>query len=350
MAHRGYSPHGSPGDDVEPDHFFQVRVLEQKTLQVEFSQRATAGAMAIQRYMQEHLEVLYSLGALYTITSQPLNREAFRELTQGPLKRYPSMQGLGWVPRVSEAQREAYLAAAHKEGMVDFEITEWTPRLQVVRAARHEVYYPIFYIEPLESQRAALGFHLGSVPCIWKRCKRHSVQKRPWPQPGAHWHRTLRSNSFSAVLAGLQSGSPPPPPPAPPYRTFEERRANLQGFTMAIFRLSTLVDKSLQGIKWEIGLELSDVTDAVSRYLLLLQISDSRLSSWTFSLRQSAQAEAIRAGLHWETTFNVAGRKWSVLFHPIPEARNTYSWQAWSVLVGGVLFTLLCAGFLLHLL
>jgi len=64
----------------------------------------------------------------------------------------------------------------------------------------------------------------------------------------------------------------------------------------------------------------------------------------TFLLRQSAQAEAIRAGVHWETTFNVAGRLWSMLFHPVPAVRNAYSWQDWGILVGGLLFTLLCAG------
>ncbi len=71
------------------------------------------------------------------------------------------------------------------------------------------------------------------------------------------------------------------------------------------------------------------------------------MSSWAFVLRQSGQVEAIRAGLHWETTFNVAGRQWSVLFHPIPEARHTPAWQTPGVLVGGMLLTLVCAGFLL---
>src|SRR4051812_42152848 len=113
--------------------FFRAWQFEQANLTSEFSRRATAGATALQRGVQEHLEVLYSLGAVYTATSRPLNREVFRDLTQGPLKRYPGVQGLGWIPRVSEAEREAYLAAAQKDGLVDFEITEWTPRWQVVR-------------------------------------------------------------------------------------------------------------------------------------------------------------------------------------------------------------------------
>jgi CHASE1-domain containing sensor protein len=322
--------------------FFRAQMFEPANLQSEFRQRATAGATAIQRSVQEHMEVLYSLGALYTATARPLDREVFRELTKGPLKRYPDVQGLGWLPRVAEAEREAYLAAAQKEGMVDFEITEWTPRLQVVRAARRDVYYPIFYIEPLERHRATLGFNLGSVPsymeAMQKALSTEEAVASAWRSLG---QETGEQFGFLLLLPIYKSGAS--------HRTFEERRASLQGFTMAIFLLRTLVENALQGMGLgNIGLDLADVTDAASRYLLSLQFSASHLSSWAFLLRQSAQAEAIRAGLHWETTFNVAGRQWSMLFHPILEARHTHASQAWSVLVGGLLFTFVCAGFLLR--
>src|SRR5207248_10601616 len=98
-----------------------------------------------------------------------------------------------------------------------------------------------------------------------------------------------------------------------PHGTFEERRMHLQGFIMAMVHLGTLVDKALHSLGWgNMALELSDVTDAASRYLLSFQLSASHPSSWTFLPRQSAQTVAHRAGLHWETTFNVAGRTWSV--------------------------------------
>ena len=121
---------------------------------------------------------------------------------------------------------------------------------------------------------------------------------------------------------------------------------NLQGFTMATFRLDTLVEQALRGMALgTMGLELSDVTDAASKYLLSLQLDASHVSSYTFVPRQSAQTEAIRAGVHWETTFNIAGRTWSMLFHPMPEMRYPYARQEWGILVGGLLCTLLCAGF-----
>jgi CHASE1-domain containing sensor protein len=49
--------------------------------------------------------------------------------------------------------------------------------------------------------------------------------------------------------------------------------------------------------------------------------------------------------MHWETTFTVAGRLWSLLFRPVPAVQNTYVRHDWSILVGGLLCTLLGAGF-----
>jgi CHASE1-domain containing sensor protein len=320
---------------------FQARVRAQANRQDEFRQRATMGATALQRSMQEHLEVLYGLAALYATAAQPLslNRETFRELTKGPLKRYPGLQALGWIPRVSEAEREAYLTAARKDGIGDFQIVEWTPKMQTVRAPRHDMYYPIFYIEPLEQHRAALGFNLGSVPSYMEAM-----------QTGLSTDAAVASAWRSLVQdTGEQLGFllfVPIYKNGVPHRTFEERRMHLQGFTMAMFRLDTLVEQSLQGLALgTMGLDLSDVTDAASKYLLSLQLEASQVSSRTFLPRQSAPAEAIRAGMHWETTFTVAGRLWSMLFRPVPEVQNTYVRQNWSILVGGLLCTFLGAGF-----
>jgi CHASE1-domain containing sensor protein len=255
------------------------------------------------------------------------------------LKRYPGVQSLGWVPRIPEAEREAYLAAARKDGFSDFQITEWTPKMQMMRATRHDMYYPIFYIEPLEQHRAALGFNLGSVPSYMEAMQKALSTEEA---VASAWRSLAQDTGeqfgFLLFVPVYKSGAP--------HRTFEERRTNLQGFTMAMFRLDILVEQALGGMALgPMGLELADVTDAASKYLLSLQLDAARVASYTFVPRQSANLEALRAGLHWETTFNIAGRTWSMLFHPKPDVRPTYARQEWGILVGGLLCTLLCAGF-----
>jgi len=321
--------------------FFRAQSFARANVQSDFSQRAAASTTGLQRSVQEHLEVLYNLGALHAVAARPLTREAFRELTQGPVQRYPGVQALGWVPRVLEAEREAYVAAARQDGLTDFQLTEWTPRGQVVRAARHDVYYPFFYIEPLERNVAALGFNLGSDPAYMATMQQAlstgEAVASTWlalaQDPG-------RQFGFLLFLPVYKSGAP--------HSTLEERRANLQGFATGLFHLKTLVELSLQGIALgNMDLKLSDITDATSRYLLSLQVRASSVSAWSFVPRHSVDVEAIRAGLHWETTLNVASRTWFVLCHPLRPGDAPQTWQAWSILVGGGLCTLICTGFIL---
>jgi CHASE1-domain containing sensor protein len=297
-----------------------------------------AGAMAIQRRVQEHLEVLYGLGALYAAAPWPVTRHTFRKFTKGPLQRYASVQALGWVPRVSGAEQEAYLVTARQDGLADFQIREWTPRRQMIQAPRRDVYYPIFYLEPLEGYTAALGLNLGWDPvymnAMQKALTTEEAMASAWLSLAPD---TTEQFSVLLFLPIYHSGVP--------HRTLGERRANLQGFVMELFRLGPLVEQALQDMALEpIRLQLADVTDAVSSYSLSLQLRASHVSSWTFLPRQNTAAEAIQVGAHWETTFNVAGRTWSVLFAPIAAAWRTPTWLPWSILVGGMLLTLLCAG------
>lgn len=316
--------------------FMLVRAwkAEQANRQSHFNHMAASGAATLQRSLQEYREVLYGISALFTASPQAFTREAFRELTKGPLRRYPGLEALGWVPRIPEAERAAYLAAARREGIADLQITEWTPQLQMARAMRRDIYYPTTYIEPLESHGAAVGFNLASVPAYMEAMQKAISSEEA---VASAW-RALAQDAgeqlgFLLFVPIYKSGKP--------HNTFEERRLTLQGFTMATIRLSTLVEKALQDVALHtIGLELSDVTDAASKSLLALQIDATRTSSWLFLPRQATKAEAIREDIHWETTFHVAGRTWSLLAYPLESVPQATLGQSWNLLLGGLL--LLC--------
>ena len=175
---------------------------------------------------------------------------------------------------------------------------------------------------------------------IWRRCKRPSVPRRPWPQPGAHWGRILAEHfGFILFVPIYKSGMP--------HGTFEERRASLQGFTVAIFHLGTLVAKALQGMGLgTMGLELSDVTDAASQYLLSLQLYASHSASWTF-LRVRARRQRPfgqgHTGRRHSTSLAVNG-----LCSSTPHQKRGHPCLAsLEHPRGGAAFDLLCAGFFL---
>src|SRR5262249_44213459 len=134
-----------------------------------------------------------------------------------------------------------------------------------------------------------------------------------------------------------------------PSRTLEERRANLRGFVVGMLRLGAMLERPLKELALgDLDGGLADATDAAGSRLLHVQLRTAQEPRLTFVARQSAEVEAIRAGLHWETAFNVAGRRWTVLVCLAPEARPAHAWQPWGMLVIGLLVTVLFASLLLR--
>jgi CHASE1-domain containing sensor protein len=321
--------------------FLRARAWEGENLQVEFTRRAAICATTVQRSVQAHLEALYGVGAFYGAT-QAVGREGFREYAKGLLGRHEGLQALAWVPRVFEAERETYLATARKDGLADLQITEPTPQGQGVRVVRRDVYYPIVYVEPQVSYTALLGLNLGSEPArldaMQKALSRAEVMASAWgPLPqesGEHW-------GFLLFLPIYKSGMPS--------RTLEERRANLRGFVAGLCRLGAMMERPFKELALgDLDVRLADATDAASSRLLHLQLRAAQEPRLAFVPRQTTEVEAIRAGLYWETAFNVAGRRWTVLVRLAPEARSAHTWQSWGMLVIGLLFTVLFASLLLH--
>ena len=119
---------------------------------------------------------------------------------------------------------------------------------------------------------------------------------------------------------------------------------SLQGFTMAMFRLDTLVEQSLRGMPW--GRWVSSSLMSQMPRANICSHSNSTRHAWHPSPLCRARVRRQRpfGPVHWETTFTIAGRTWSVLFHPMAEARHTYAKQEWGILVGGLLCTLLWLG------
>lgn len=314
----------------------RVQTVEGEKRQADLNQRATAAVTALQRSVQGHVDILYNIGALYA-ASAAVKRTEFREFTQGLLKRYPVVQALGWIPRVAEADRETYGTAARQDRLADFQMTERTPQGQVIRAARRDVYYPVFYVEPLASNLALLGFNLSSDPThfetLQKALSTGEVTASPWINVAQD---TSEQFGFFLFLPIYKNGMP--------HGTLEERRASLQGFVLAVIRLGILVERSLKGLAvGHMDLHLTDVTDAASRHMLYLQSRMSQTPLLAFALRQSAETERIRANVHWEAAFPVAGRRWSALVSPPPKALGALPWQVWGLFIGGLVFTVLLA-------
>jgi PAS domain S-box-containing protein len=323
--------------------FYVIRVWERDRLHDEFTRRSGNIATQIQTGTTYCIKVLESLGAFFD-SSQEVTRQEFRRFVKDVLKSLSMMKALEWVPRVEGSQRAAFEEAARLDGMKGFQITRREAEGVMARAPRRPEHYPIYYIEPFEGNEKALGYDLASDPASLEALKR------------------ARDTGGTVVSGRIALVQDPNREVGflvfkPVYRkrarleTVEERRKNLEGFGLAVFRVSDLVDGWLKDVNpGGISFNLYDLAARPDERFMYHYNGSSSLKGSPLTSGEKIKKETdITSGLHSRKTLDILGWQWSLLFHPTPEffAAQKNS-QAWTVLMGGLMFTALICSFLLQ--
>jgi GAF domain-containing protein/CHASE1-domain containing sensor protein len=309
--------------------FVMTSRSEQARARRDFERRTADVAHALARTFDGYLEALRAMRA-YFDSSPRTDRRGFRSFVAGWLARQPGIQGLGWIPRLRDADRAAYEEAARREGPADFEVTERQAGGRPVRAQRRAVYFPVSFVEPFEGNETVLGFDVAS-----ERGHRAALdQARDTGNP------TATGPTLPPRDAGGQTGFlvfMPIYRPGLRSETLEERRRALQGYALGIFRMPDMIEAAMSAVdRGGIGLALYDETDGERARLLFATGRPTREAP----------------GPAWRTTIpvEVAGRRWVLLGSLTREYLVAHpAWQAWGVLAAGMLFSGLLGALLLVL-
>jgi signal transduction histidine kinase/CheY-like chemotaxis protein len=295
-------------------HFRQTEEHEQ---QQEIQQLAQDRAEVLRGQIMRSMEVLHAMGAFYAARSE-VSRGEFRTFVSGALARQPELQALAWDPRVPANERGAWEARARAEGFAGYHFTEERSEGVLVPAEERPEYFPVFYLETLQRNAAALGFDVGS-----ERRRRAALDHaRDTAQPAAtapiHLAQEQGGQRGFLVFEPIYSGTP---------QTRDERRARLRGLAVAVFRIGDLVELSL---------------GAANRKDIALSIVDEAEGGVIY--RQTGE-RATHLPV-WRTTLEVAGRHWTLLFEPTREFRSVRAAGRWPlVLLAGFTITALAAAY-----
>ena len=192
----------------------------------EFDSRVAEITNAIQARMRAYEQVLRgAVGLIHG--SQVVERDEWRtyvaELRVS--ENYPGILAIGYARRVLPAEKETHIAEVRAEGFPDYEIRPEGERLE---------YTSIVYIEPFdEVNRRAFGYDMFSEP----------IRRRAMEQARDRGATTI---SGKAVLAQEVEAQPGVLMYLPVYKknarheSIEERRAALQGYVYAPFRMREL--------------------------------------------------------------------------------------------------------------
>ena len=314
------------------------RAQERERLRLRFERQAESLVHAIRTGLDNYVDELRALESFYA-SAPEVSRQAFHTFVQRSFARYPGLQALSLALRVPDAQREAYEQTVRREGFTDFQIKEQTAPGALARAARRPEYIAVTYLEPWAGNEAAFGLDIESVPD-----RREAVQQaRDTGQPTATGRLSLVQDPgrSSGLLIFLPLYSP-----TLPHATLEERRQNLYGYVIGVFQIDDIVEAALQGLEQEgIVLWIEDETAPVERRMLY----DSRIREpEDLGPAREAAREKPPTWRHWQTTVELAGRRWRLHFAPtLAYLAAQQSLQSWVVLGSGLAFTGLLGAFLL---
>ncbi|WP_394846452.1 CHASE domain-containing protein [Pendulispora brunnea] len=279
--------------------FLKARAWEETRLRTEFERRATPLAHALDARLSEYDEVVGFLSSLFE-ASPDVSRKQFREFCQRALKKYPGIQGLAWTPVVDDTRRAQFEAAA------GFAITEQASTGALKPATTRAEYAPVYYLEPEEGNRSAIGFDIASDPTRFEAMSKARISGLPsLTSPLTLVQETAGQHGILLI--------------APVYAS-----QSLRGYVVGVFRIQDVVETALRDIEHE-GLDFR-----------LLDEDSPQDNGLVYASSGAAAGTGSRT---WNETFVFGGRRWNLAVTATDMYMTTHrSWQAWMVLAGGLLF------------
>jgi PAS domain S-box-containing protein len=310
---------------------------EQQRIENEFRLKAGMIASQIKQEWDAHLDALYSEAGFVTAYKQ-VDRDQFRVFARSWLARHKSFQALEWIPKVEHAERSGYEEAAWRDGYPDFKITEIAKDGLLVERTPQPEYFPVYYVEPYEGNEKALGFDLSSGNNRMRALNQALITGKPvgtgriiLVQEKAGQYGFL---VFMPVYDRKTSSTGE-----------QELREALRGFAVGVFCIGDAMSvvagqAEPQGIR----IQLTDLTADQGEQLLYDSMPATPARGDSKTPRQSVTSVAP-----WQvTTLEIAERRWQLSFSPTADYLAEHrSFQAWSVLAGGLIFAAGACAFLL---
>ncbi len=302
-----------------------------------FDEPAAHYTAILSQEIDRYLEVINSVGT-FMAASNEVDRWEFFALVGKSLPRFPGVQALQWIPRVTAEKRGEYEKQGERDGLYGFKFTERDTLGNLVPAREREEHYPIYYVEPFEGNQESLGFDLASSPASRRILDRaRDTGRMIAAQQTASVRADDNQAAFLTVLPIYDSKTEP--------ETVADRQKALVGFVLGVVRFSDMIGAALRNFASADALDIYLYDEAAS--------PDARLIYFHPSLLRRGNAtplpeNEVYEGLFSSTAYNVTGRDWSIVVKPAPgHFVDDTSLMSWGVVAVGLLLTALLLQYLI---
>jgi signal transduction histidine kinase/ActR/RegA family two-component response regulator len=256
-------------------------------------------------------------------------------------KSFPGFRGMGWAAPTLPSELDDLEFAGKWLVSPDFEVREIT-REGLCEVSEREEYFPVFYVEPKEQNKIALGIDLAAgtdtgPAIIEARDTGKTVSTGP-----IRWIKEQTGQLGFCVFNAVYYKDRP-------VTTVEERRENLFSVAFSVILIDDMLNFSLRGLEEE-GIDFfvyAHGDDLESHWTQEAPVHSS--NGKPESLPGYVEASAI-SGLQSQTTVDIMGRNWTLYCYPQPgflAAHQTNNPQI--ALFTGILVTVMLAFYLYRL-
>ncbi len=284
--------------------FLKLRGSERVLFEVEFRQRARERAAASEKEFASAILLVETLATFLSFSGQ-FDRELFRQHCDALLDRHTSLHALSYNALIKVDERAAFEAASRAEIGADFGIMELRSDGRLVPAARRDEYVVVQLIEPLDTNRVALGLDVASEPvrreAFWK------ARRTGRPMVTGRIDLVQESGGkFGLLMAApvfrWDRGADVAPP---------NEAESPDGFAVAVFDISETFEAAIRRLE-PVGIDIRLVDESAARDPLLhLHRSRTRAQEGevVFDLPDFPMEEY---------RFEFAGRRWALDSQPTP--------------------------------
>ncbi|MEM9164774.1 MAG: CHASE domain-containing protein, partial [Cyanobacteria bacterium P01_F01_bin.4] len=319
-----------------------VAQWERTNYRLQFQRQTDSLATALQRSINRYTDLLLALGDFYSVSQQTVSRPEFNRFVERALATYPGIQALEWAPVVSDQDRNAFETALQAEGYPSFQITERESRGGLVRAAVRSHYIPVTYLQPWEGNELALGYDLTSDTT--RRTALETARDDGQVAASGRIRLVQENKNQFGFLVFLPLYKTPTVPPSQ-----AARREQLKGYLLGVFRVSDVVEESLETLSYDINFTLADQTAGpLNQFLGIYDAATQTVITETTEqpVPRRTQRALCPTPSECTQTLTTGGRAWAVTFTPATNYPAPTVWSALSTLVIGLLLTTLVARYL----
>lgn len=324
--------------------FYLTFRFEQARVKSLFDDFAEYRFKLIEDGIQQNVLALEAVRSFYS-SSVSVERDEFDTFTKNLFLQRPSIFEFRWLLRVPQAKRAEIEARARQEGIKDFTITEIDKNGKIVPAGEHQEYFPIYYVSAQAGHKydssKVFGLDASSIPERWQ-----AMQRALETDSLAIAEETKEYESISVptasrifvpiMLHGLAD------------KTLEERRQNLEGFVVVLFRLDELVGKSLDSVPLE-GVDIA-FYHLESGAKKLLYFYPARLRGASANLDICFEDARRYQDFAWSRSLKVADQQWQVVCTPYSGFFTRHRIVLpWVILLVGLFFTVLLGLYLTNI-